>query len=118
MQVLVTGGAGFIGSALARALIANGHEVRVLDDLSNGSREAVPPEADFLEGDIRDSGDVEAALQGAEVVFHQAALKSVPHSLDEPELVERINSAGTLNVLLAAEKAGVRRLVYSSSYSV
>lgn len=118
MKALVTGGAGFIGSALAKALVAEGHSVRVLDNLSAGTRDAVPPEAELIEGDLRDVGDVERATAGAEVVFHQAAMKSVPLSIEEPRLFDDCNVGGTLNLLIAAEEGAVRRLVNASSSSV
>lgn len=118
MRVVVTGGAGFIGSALTRELVSLGHNVVVFDDLSSGSREAVPQGSDLVVGDIRDQGALVDAAKGAEVVFHQAALRSVPRSLDEPAVVHEVNATGTLNVLIAAEKAGTRRVVYASSSSV
>ena len=115
--VLVTGGAGFIGSSIARALIARGTPVRVIDNLIGGFREAVPPEADFLFGDLRDFKAVARAMEGVDLVFHQAALRSVPRSVEEPQITEECNVGGTLNVLSAAEQAGVRRVVYASSSS-
>lgn len=118
MQVLVTGGAGFIGSALARELIASGVEVRVFDNLSTGSRENVPPEADFVLGDLRNPEEIVEASADMEIVFHQAALRSVPRSMDEPVLTNDSNITGTLNLLRAASAAGVRRVVYASSSSV
>jgi nucleoside-diphosphate-sugar epimerase len=118
MRALVTGGAGFIGSAIAGELLRLGHEVQVLDSLLTGSRAAVPEDARFLEGDLRDLEDVRAAVAGAEVVFHQGAVRSVPRSVDEPVLVEEVNVLGTLHVVLASAEAGVRRVVYASSSSV
>jgi nucleoside-diphosphate-sugar epimerase len=118
MRALVTGGAGFIGSALSRALVARGDEVRVLDNFLTGSRGALPPEAELLEGDLRSQEDVRKAVDGAEVVFHQGAVRSVPRSVDEPVLVEETNVLGTLHVVLTAGEAGVRRVVYASSSSV
>ncbi|MGH2722684.1 MAG: NAD-dependent epimerase/dehydratase family protein [Actinomycetota bacterium] len=118
MRALVTGGAGFIGSAIARELLARGTEVRVLDNLLTGSRAAVPQGAELVEGDLRNPDDVRAACRGVEVVFHQAAVRSVPRSVDEPVLVEECNSLGTVQLLAAAAEAGVRRLVYASSSSV
>lgn len=118
MRVVVTGGAGFIGSSLAAALVARGDEVVVFDDLSAGSEEAVPAGAELVVGDIRRPDDLSSGFAGAEVVFHQAALRSVPRSLDEPCVVHETNATGTLNVLLAAEAAGARKVVYASSSSV
>ena len=118
MNALVTGGAGFIGSALARALLDRGDDVRVVDDLSAGHREAVPEGAEFIEADLRDLPAMEAATQGIEVVFHQAAVRSVPRSVEEPLLVHECNATGTLNLLVAGERAGVRRLINASSGSV
>ena len=118
MRSAVTGGAGFIGGAVVEALLARGDEVVVVDDLSGGSRDRVPDAAEFVHGDIRDLSVLTAAFEGADVVFHQAALRSVPRSLAEPVLVHEVNATGTLNVLIAAERAGVRRVVYASSSSV
>jgi UDP-glucose 4-epimerase len=121
MSVLVTGGAGFIGSNLAEALVKSGHGVRVLDNFATGARAnlaAVAGEVELLEGDLRDPATVERAVQGAEVVFHQAALPSVPRSLEDPATTHAVNATGTLTLLLAARRAGVRRVVYASSSSV
>jgi UDP-glucose 4-epimerase len=125
MRVLITGGAGFIGSHLTRRLLAAGHEVQVLDDLSTGRREnvsgaaaGVPGALAFTEGDIRDADLVARLAQGAEVVFHQAALASVERSVAQPRLVAEVNVSGTLCVLEAARRARVRRVVFASSSSV
>ena len=118
MNALVTGGAGFIGSALARALLDRGDEVRVVDDLSAGDRNAIPDGAEFVEADIRDLTAMEKATQGIDVVFHQAAVRSVPRSVEEPLLVHESNATGTLNLLVAGERAGIRRLINASSGSV
>jgi nucleoside-diphosphate-sugar epimerase len=118
MQVLVTGGAGFIGSALARALIDQGRSVRVFDNFLTGFEENVPLGAELVIGDLRDSDAVREACRGVEVVFHQGAVRSVPRSVDDPLLTEQCNVIGTLNVLMGAEGAGVRRVVYASSSSV
>ncbi|HWD08477.1 MAG TPA: NAD-dependent epimerase/dehydratase family protein [Actinomycetota bacterium] len=114
---LVTGGAGFIGSTIARALIAQGTPVRVFDNLITGFREVVPPEAEFQLGDLRNAEEVAKACEGADVVFHQAALRSVAKSVDEPLATEESNVSGTINLLAAAQAAGVRRVVYASSSS-
>jgi len=118
--VLVTGGAGFIGSHLVRALIGVGRKIRVLDDFSTGKRENladVLEQIELVEGDIRDRTTVEAAIRDTDVVFHQAALPSVPRSIEDPIASNEVNVTGTLNVLVAAERAGVRRVVYASSSS-
>ncbi|MGH2728550.1 MAG: SDR family oxidoreductase [Actinomycetota bacterium] len=118
MNALVTGGAGFIGSAIARALLERGWTVRVFDNLLTGFEENIPDGAAFVQGDLRDLDAVREACAGAEVVFHQAALRSVPRSVDDPLLSESCNVAGTVNLLVGAEQAGVRRVVYASSSSV
>jgi UDP-glucose 4-epimerase len=118
MRALVTGGAGFIGSNLADALLARGDEVVVLDDVSTGLRENISADIRFVEGSITDPDVVRRATEGVEVVFHQAARGSVPRSIADPVATEQVNSTGTLNVLLAARDAGVRRVVCASSSSV
>ena len=118
---LVTGGAGFIGSHLVDALLGLGATVRVLDDLSNGRRENLEHVAgriDFIEGDIREAEVCRRACGGIDVVFHQAALGSVPRSMKDPATSLAVNIGGTANVLTAARDAGVRRIVYASSSSV
>ena len=121
---LVTGGGGFIGSHVAGRLLGEGHRVRVLDNFSTGSRAnldlgaAHAAHLDVVEGDIRDLGTVEAASRGVDVVFHQAAMRSVPRSVKDPLGANDNNVTGTLNVLEAARRAGVRRVVYASSSSV
>lgn len=117
MRALVTGGAGFIGSAIARALVERGDDVRVLDNLIAGSKENVPAGADFWEVDLRDPDALREATRDVEVVFHEAAIRSVPRSIDEPTLVHECNVTGTLNLLIACEENKVRRLVYASSSS-
>ncbi|MBT8401719.1 MAG: SDR family oxidoreductase [Rhodothermia bacterium] len=118
MKTLVTGGAGFIGSNLVRRLLADGHEVSVFDDLSTGNLSNIEGlDARFIEGSILEQRDLDAAMTGVEVVFHQAALPSVPRSLANPALSNQINLGGTLQVLLAARDAGVRRLIYAASSS-
>ncbi len=120
-SALVTGGAGFIGSHLVDALVALGTRVRVLDNLATGRRTNLQPASDaveFLEGDIRELEICQTACRGAEVVFHHAALGSVPRSLEDPATSIAVNVAGTANVFAAAREAGVRRVVYASSSSV
>ena len=123
----VTGGAGFIGSHLVDALVAGGHEVRVLDDLSSGTRTNLARHLDaahgrhaieLIEGDVRDPAAARRAVEGCAAVFHGAAIVSVARSIEEPELVESVNAGGTLTVLEAARAAGARRLVFASSCAV
>ncbi|MEO6989553.1 MAG: NAD-dependent epimerase/dehydratase family protein [Aquihabitans sp.] len=118
MLTLVTGGAGFIGSNLADALLARGDEVRIIDDLSTGRAENLPGDAAFFEGSITDLELLEAAMEGVEVVFHQAALGSVARSVEDPLKSDEVNTHGTLGVLHAAHRLGVRRVVQASSSSV
>jgi UDP-N-acetylglucosamine/UDP-N-acetyl-alpha-D-glucosaminouronate 4-epimerase len=119
LKALVTGGAGFIGSNLALALLARGDEVRLLDNFSTGHRSNLEPlGAELVEGDLRSYERVATAVNGVEVVFHQGALPSVPMSIQDPLTSTAVNVEGTLNVLLAARDAGVRRVVFASSSSV
>jgi nucleoside-diphosphate-sugar epimerase len=119
LKALVTGGAGFIGSNLALALLARDHDVRLLDNFSTGHRANLEPlDAEVVEGDLRSYERVAAAVGGVEVVFHQGALPSVPRSIQDPLTSTAVNVEGTLNVLLAARDAGVRRVVFASSSSV
>jgi len=121
MKCLVTGGAGFIGSHIVDALVKRGENVRVFDNLSTGHLENIPktsPRVEFVQGDLREKKDIERAVQGVEVVFHQAALRSVPRSIDDPNATNAVNIDGTLGLLMAARQAGVKRLVYASSSSV
>lgn len=113
-RVLVTGGAGFVGSRLARKLTER-CEVRVLDDLSTGSRSAVPDGATFHQGDICDRETVEAAADGVDVVFHLAGLVSVSESVDRPVTTHATNATGTLNILEAARRADTRVVLASSA---
>lgn len=121
MKVLVTGGGGFIGSHLAERLVAEGHDTRVLDNFSTGRRENLDGfagEVEVVEGDITSYERVHNAVRGCEAVFHQAALPSVPRSIQDPLTSNAVNTVGTLNVLLAARDARVRRVVFASSSSV
>lgn len=118
---LVTGGAGFIGSHIVQRILAMGDSVRVFDNFSFGKREnlrGLEDKVDVIVGDLLDQGVVRKAMEGVDVVFHQAALRSVPFSIENPALVNRVNVEGTLNVLIAARDAGVKRVVYASSSSV
>ncbi|MBI2363815.1 MAG: NAD-dependent epimerase/dehydratase family protein [Deltaproteobacteria bacterium] len=117
---LITGGAGFIGSHIGEKLVAMGERVRVLDNFSSGKRANLAGLEDKIEviaGDILDLDAFKRAAKGASVIFHQAALRSVPFSVENPTLVNRVNVEGTLNVLTAARDAGVKRVVYASSSS-
>ncbi|MCA9962279.1 MAG: NAD-dependent epimerase/dehydratase family protein [Anaerolineales bacterium] len=119
MKILVTGGAGFIGSHLVAALIQRGNEVRVLDNLSSGKHEnldGLPVE--LVVGDIRNWETVRQAVNGCDLVFHQAALVSVPRSLAEPQLNHDVNVNGAFHVFEAARQAGIKRVVYASSAAV
>ena len=121
MKFLVTGGAGFIGSHIVDALVKNGDKVCVVDDLSSGrieNLESVRDKIELIEGDIRDKALVKKAMQGIDYVLHQAALRSVPKSLGDPELYNDVNINGTLNILNVAKDAGVKRVVFSSSSSI
>src|SRR3990172_8028684 len=116
-KYLVTGGAGFIGSNLTDALIASGHEVTVLDNLSTGKKENLSSGAKFVNADIRDLEKIKPAFKDIDGVFHVAALPRVQLSIENPAETNEINISGTLNVLLAAKEAGVGRVVYSASSS-
>ena len=119
VRVLITGGAGFIGSHLAEALSQLGASVVVLDDLSGGSRENLTSfgPVEFVEGSILDKPVVARATRGCRFVFHQAALGSVPRSVEQPRLYNSVNTEGTLNVLEAAREAGVARVMFAASSS-
>ncbi len=119
--VLVTGGAGFIGSNLVRELLERGDRVRVLDNFSTGLRGnllGIADDVEVVEGDLRSYERVHTAVRGVEIVFHQGALGSVPRSVQDPLTSTAVNVEGTLNVLLAARDEGVRRVVAASSSSV
>ena len=121
MKVLVTGGAGFIGSNLVRALLERGDEVRVLDNFSTGTRANLAEIIDtieIVEGELRSYERVHNATRGVEIVYHLGALGSVPRSVQDPLTSSAVNVEGTLNVLLAARDEGIRRVVFSSSSSV
>jgi UDP-glucose 4-epimerase len=121
MKILVTGGAGFIGSHLAEALVKAGHRVRVIDNFFAGSREnlrSVRGEVEILNGDCADPAAARRGVKGIEVVFHEAAVPSVARSVSEPQLSHRANATATLTMLDAARVAGVRRFIYAGSSSV
>ncbi|HET7085732.1 MAG TPA: NAD-dependent epimerase/dehydratase family protein [Rhizomicrobium sp.] len=114
-NVLVTGGAGFIGSHLCEGLLARGYKVRVLDSLVYGWRGDVPPQAEFLQGDIRDLESCRRAAAGMDGVFHCAAMSRAGPSQEQIEICTGSNITGTQNMLLAARDAGVRRFIYAGS---
>src|SRR5881394_1746737 len=123
MRFLVTGGAGFIGSHIIEHLLQSNHQARVLDNFTTGKRDnlsfaARNPSLEIMEGDIRDPGAVASAMSGVDGVFHEAALVSVPKSVEQPALSFDINVKGTFTVFDAARQAGVRRVVYASSAAV
>ena len=118
---LVTGGAGFIGSNIVEALVCHGEEVRVLDNFSTGKRGNLLPfegKIELIEGDLRDHETVRRAVEGVDYVLHQGALPSVPRSVAAPLTTNAVNVVGTLNLLVAARYAGVKRIVCASSSSV
>lgn len=116
-KVVVTGGAGFIGSNLAQALVERSFDVHVVDNLVNGKRESVPAKAKLHVADVRSLRSLRPIFKGAAYVFHLAALPRVQYSIKHPEETNATNIDGTLNVLIAASDAGVRRVVYSASSS-
>jgi UDP-glucose 4-epimerase len=121
VRVLVTGGAGFIGSNVVRALLARGDEVRVLDNFSTGNRAnlaGLQRDVELVEGELRSYERVHNAVRGVEIVFHLGALGSVPRSVQDPLTSGAVNVEGTLNVLLAARDESVRRVVFASSSSI
>ena len=121
MKALVTGGGGFIGSNLVRALLARGDKVRVLDNFSTGSRRnlaGLEHDVEVVEGELRSYERVHNAVRGTEIVFHLGALGSVPRSVQDPLTSSAVNVEGTLNVQLAARDEGVRRVVFASSSSI
>ena len=118
-KVIITGGAGFIGSHLTEELIKRGYSVTIVDDLSTGKQENIDGNgADFIRGTITDLSLLQKSFQDTRYVFHQAAISSVPRSIDNPQLSHEVNITGTLNVLLAARDNGVKKIIYASSSSV
>lgn len=114
---VVTGGAGFIGSHLATALLSEGYSLKIVDNLSGGKREKVPKDAVFFEQDINDTATLAKVMAGADFVFHLAALPRVQYSIEHPIETNRANVDGTVSVLKAALEAGVKRVIYSASSS-
>ena len=122
-KVIVTGGAGFIGSHLAQELARRGYYVVILDDLSTGKKENIADllgqdNVEFAEHSITDLPLLRKLFQSIDYVFHQAAIPSVPRSIENPQAVHEVNVTGTLNVLLAAKDSGVKKVIYASSSSV
>jgi nucleoside-diphosphate-sugar epimerase len=120
-KYLVTGGAGFIGSNIVEYLLKNGESVRVLDNFVTGKRENLAPfmnQIELIEGDLRDEDTCHRAVADTDYVLHQAAMVSVPRSLAEPVMTTEVNVLGTIKLLTAAARAGVRRLVFAASSSV
>jgi len=120
MHYLVTGGAGFIGSHITERLLADGHRVRILDNFSTGKRENIPASDDVevIEGDVGDFDTVQGAMENVDIVFHEAAIASVPETVGNPLASERVNYRGTLNILEAARQAGVKRVMFACSAAV
>ena len=120
MHYLVTGGAGFIGSHICDRLLAEGHQVRILDNFSTGKHENIPASDDVevIEGDVGDFDTVKSAMQDINMVFHEAAIASVPETVGNPLASERVNYRGTLNILEAARHAGVQRVMFACSAAV
>lgn len=120
-KILVTGGAGFVGNNVVRMLLERGEQVRVLDNFSTGHRENlvdIMDDIELLEGDVRSIGICHRAMEGVSHVLHQAALPSVPRSIDDPHTTHEVNATGTLHLLTAARDAAVTRFVYASSSSI
>ena len=121
MKFLVIGGAGFIGSNIVEELLKKGHFVRVLDNFATGKRENLKEfekDIELFEGDMRSYHIVRQAVKGIEIILHQAALPSVPRSINDPITTNEVNLMGTLNILDATKDAGVKRIAYASSSSV
>ena len=116
-KIIVTGGAGFIGSNLTDALIEKGHDVLIIDNLSTGKRENINPKAKFFKADLRDFDKIQPLFKDVDFVFHQAALPRIPLSIEKPIETNDINIKGTLNALVAAKEAGVKKFIYASSSS-
>jgi len=125
VNYLVTGGAGFIGSHIAEALLKEGNRVRILDNFSTGRRENLqaiqmiaPLNLEIIEGDVRDKKVCDQVVSGIDFVFHEAAQVSVPESVNDPETTQEVNIGGTLNLLSASKRAGIKRLVLASSTAI
>ena len=120
-RFLVSGGAGFIGSHIVEALVRKGHRVRVLDNFSSGKKDNLRPvikEIELIRGDIRSLNTCQKAIKGIDFVLHQAALRSVPKSMKQPQLYNEVNIGGTLNMLMASARNKIKRFVFASSSSI
>ena len=118
MKILVTGGAGYIGSVLVNKLITSGHQVKVIDDLSNGFKENIDEKADFIQGSILDNDKLNQALDSVEVVFHLAAKIRVEEGEREPELYKKVNIEGTLNLINKCTEKNIKKLIFASTAAV
>ena len=118
MKVLVTGGAGYIGSVLVDRLISEGHQVNVIDNLSNGFAENIHKDAEFIEGSILDNNDLSKALNGVEAVLHLAAKIRVEEGESNPELYKKVNVDGTLDLLKLCKEKGIKKFVFASTAAV
>ena len=116
-KILVTGGAGFIGSNLVDALMEKGHDVLIIDNLSTGKKENINKKADFVEEDLRNYDKIHPLFKGVDFVFHEAALPRIPLSIEKPQESNDINIKGTLNALVAAKFFGVKKFIYAASSS-
>ena len=116
-KIIVTGGAGFIGSNLVDALIEKGHDVLIIDNLTTGKRENINPKAKFFKADLRNFNEIRPLFKGVDFVFHEAALPRIPLSIEKPIETNDINIKGTLSALVAAKEAGVKKFIYASSSS-
>ncbi len=120
-KALITGGAGFIGSHIAERLVKEGHQVRILDNLTTGKTEnfaAIAKHVEFVQADVRDAPQLDFHAAGCEVIFHEAAIVSVPYSVEHPQETHDVNLQGTINVLEAARRRGVKRVVFASSAAI
>ncbi len=121
MRALITGGAGFIGSHIAERLLKAGHQVRILDNLTTGklsNLETFKKDIEFVQADVRDAPQVDFHAAGCDVIFHEAAIVSVPYSVEHPQETHDVNLQGTMNVLEAAKRRGVKRVVFASSAAI
>lgn len=116
-KIIVTGGAGFIGSNLTDALIEKGHDVLIIDNLTTGKKENINPRAEFFEVDLRNYDEIHPIFKGVDFVFHEAALPRIPLSIEKPQESNDINIKGTLNALVAAKFFGVKKFIYAASSS-
>lgn len=115
MKILVTGGAGYIGATAVALLIKAGHQVNVLDDLSTGHKDAVPAEANFIQGSLLNDGDLDKALAGCDAVMHFAAKSLVGESVEKPDLYQQVNVGGSKALIAAMKRHGISKLVFSST---